>query len=99
MGAPRGHHTAALTVAALRAGLIESARYTAQVMGELAKCRDATAAGYRNMARYGGPHAPRYRQHAERLEQAAARARRFAEQELEQIRKWQQRDGGQDAGA
>jgi hypothetical protein len=93
--------TAAFAAAAadLRASLIQTAQHTTQVMDEIATARENAAANYRHMARDGGPDSARYLQQAEQLDDSAARARRFAEEELGQIASWQQPDGEQDTAS
>lgn len=94
-------HTAAFAkdAADLRASLIQTARHTIQVMDEIATTRENAAANYRHMARDGGPDSARYLQQAEQLDDSAARARRFVEEELGQIASWQQPDGEQDTAS
>lgn len=75
--------------ATLRADLIRTAQNVVQLMGEVAIAREHAAASYRQMARGGGPDSVRYLQHAAQLHQDAARARHVAEEELEQLAKWE----------
>ena len=90
---------AVVTAAAtLRADLIRTAQNVVQLMGEVATAREHAAASYRQMARGLGPDSARYLQHAAQLHQDADRARRIAEEELEQLAKWQP-PGGTDKAA
>ncbi|MGH4026159.1 MAG: hypothetical protein ACRDRV_16415 [Pseudonocardiaceae bacterium] len=97
IGEQHAHRAAAANAAALRAALIQSAERAVQVMGEIATVREGAAANYRRMARAGGPDAVRYLQQAEQFDVSAARARRFAEKELEQIVQWRQLDSAHDS--
>jgi hypothetical protein len=100
MAEQRSHHIASVvvaTAAALRTDLIRTAQRTAQLMCEIAITRENAAAHYRHMAREAGPDSVRYLQHAAKLDQDAARARRFAAQEHQQVNEWQQRDAPQSA--
>jgi hypothetical protein len=76
------------TAASLRADLIRATQRTAQLMVMLATTYTKTAATYRRMAQQRGADGLRHLQHAARLEQRAAKARRFAEWERHQINQW-----------
>jgi hypothetical protein len=78
------HVAAAFASAAVeRAEFIRTTQYVAQVMGAIALARENAADNYRRMASGGGSHAGRYLRLAEQFDHSAARARRFARQELE----------------
>lgn len=78
-------YIAADAAAALRADLIRVAQRTAEVMLAIATTYTKAAATYRRMAPHRGDGGLRFHQHAKRLDQRAARARRLAEGECQQI--------------
>lgn len=72
-------YAAADAAADLRAHLNRVARHTPQVMFGIAATYTNAAATYRHMARQRGSGSLRFYQHAARIDQRAAKARRFAE--------------------
>ncbi|HJT03101.1 MAG TPA: hypothetical protein VJ757_05655 [Pseudonocardiaceae bacterium] len=87
----RASHVAAVFTAAVeqRVELIRTTQYVVQVMNDIALTRENAAANYRLMAQREGPGAQRYLQLAEQFDHSAARARRFANQELAEFTKIQ----------
>lgn len=71
--------TAVDAAAAARADTVDLAQRTAQIMVAIAATYTKAAATYRRLAHQRGLDGGRFHQHAARLDQRAARARRFAE--------------------